>query len=182
MADQALKSMTVDEFLAWDDGSDTRYELADGVIRAMAPPSNAHGTIAGSASLSIGAALRSKRPCRFQPDAGVRIDETVWWQADLAVSCTPITAGGEIDQPCLIVEVLSPSTRMHDLGRKLVDYKSLPSVAEIWMVDSERRWVQHWRREASGWTGQDFVGSSAFDSPMLAARVTLDELYDGSGL
>ena len=30
MAEQAVKLMTVDEFLAWDDGTDTRYELADG--------------------------------------------------------------------------------------------------------------------------------------------------------
>ncbi|MFO1049748.1 MAG: Uma2 family endonuclease [Geminicoccaceae bacterium] len=182
MADQALQLMTVDEFLAWDDGTDTRYELSDGVVRAMSPPSNAHGTIAGNASLAIGTVLRSKRPCRFQPDAGVRIDQTTWWQADIAVRCSPITSGGEIDQPVLIVEVLSPSTRTHDLGEKLVDYKTLPSVTEIWMIDSVRRWVQHWRRDQSGWIGQDFVGSSAFDSPMLGARVTLDELYDGAEL
>ena len=30
--------MTVDEFLAWEDGTDTRYELVDGVAIAMAPP------------------------------------------------------------------------------------------------------------------------------------------------
>ena len=38
MAEHALQRMTVDEFLGWDDGTDMRHELADGVIRAMAPP------------------------------------------------------------------------------------------------------------------------------------------------
>ena len=85
------------------------------------------------------------------------------WQADLAVTCGP--AAREIIDPLLVIEVLSRSTRTHDLGQKLVDYKTLPSVIEIWMVDSERRWVQHWRRDPSGWLGQDFVGSAAFDSP-----------------
>jgi len=33
----AEKLMTVDEFLRWDDGTDTRYELVDGQIVAMAP-------------------------------------------------------------------------------------------------------------------------------------------------
>ena len=182
MAEQARKLMTVDEFLAWDDGTDTRYELAGGAVVAMAPPSNAHGTVAGNAGLIIGTALCSRRPCRVQTEPGIRVDEGTWWQADLAVTCTPITAGSEIDRPSLIVEVLSPGTRTHDLGRKLIDYKTLPSVAEIWMIDSERRWVQHWRREAGGWIGQDFVGSAGFDSPTLAERVTLDQLYADSGL
>ena len=182
MAEQALRFVIGDEFLAWDDGTDTRYELADGVVRAMAPPSNAHGTIGDNAVLTIGTALRPRRPCRSQSQAGIRVDHNTWWQADIAARCTPITPGGEIDQPVLIVEVLSPSTRTHDLGEKLVDYKTLPSVAEIWMIDSVRRWIQHWRREASSWIGQDFVGSSVFDSPILATRVTLDEFYDGTGL
>jgi Uma2 family endonuclease len=181
MAEQALKLMTVDEFLAWDDGTDTRYELADGAIRAMAPPTNVHGTIAGNAALLIGSALRGKRPCRIQPEAGVRIDQHTWWQADLAVTCTPVVPGSEIDRPVLIIEVLSPSTRVQDLGRKLVDYKGLPSVREIWMVDSERRWVQLWRRDGDDWAGQDLVGAATFDSATLGAVVELDELYADSG-
>ena len=48
MADQALKLMTVDEFLVWDDGTDTRYELDAGLVRVVANQSNAHGTIKAS--------------------------------------------------------------------------------------------------------------------------------------
>ena len=180
MADQALKLMTVDEFLAWDDGTDTRYELADGVVRAMAPPAGSHRTIVGSSSGILYIALGNRRPCRGEVEAGLRIDAQTMWQADLAVTCQP--AAREIADPLLVIEVLSPSTRTHDLGQKLVDYKTLPTISEIWMADSERRWVQHWRREQSGWIGQDFVGSSAFDSPILGTRVTLDQLYADSGL
>ena len=45
MAEPAEKRWTVEEFLAWDDGTDHRYELVDGEVVAMAPPSEAHGTI-----------------------------------------------------------------------------------------------------------------------------------------
>jgi Uma2 family endonuclease len=182
MAEQALKLMTVDEFLAWDDGTDTRHELVDGTIRAMAPPSNVHGTIVSKAAVLMGSALRAKRPCRSQSEAGVRIDQHTWWQADIAVTCTPVVPGSEIDRPILIAEVLSPSTRVQDLGRKLIDYKGLPSVREIWMIDSERRWVQFWRRNGDDWIGQDFVGAATFDSGTLGAVVELDELYAESGL
>ena len=38
MSEVALKGMTVDEFLQWEDGTDTRYELVNGFVVAMAPP------------------------------------------------------------------------------------------------------------------------------------------------
>jgi Uma2 family endonuclease len=182
MADRARRLMTVDEFLTWDDGTDTRYELVDGVIRAMAPPSNAHGTIVINIGTLLRTVLRDRRPCRPQAEAGIRIGDWTRWQADVAVTCTPITTGSEIDQPLLIVEVLSPGTRSHDLGRKLDDYKTLPSVREIWMVDCERRWVQVWLRNGDRWAAQDLVGSTRFDSGALDAAVALDDLYADSGL
>ena len=37
MAHVAEKLMTVAEFLNWDDGTDTRYELINGRLVAMAP-------------------------------------------------------------------------------------------------------------------------------------------------
>ena len=180
MAEQAVKLMTVDEFLTWDDGTDTRYELADGVIRAMAPPSGPHRTIVVNTSGILYNALIGGPPCRGEAESGLRINARTMWQADLAVTCQP--AALVIVDPSLVIEVLSPSTRTHDLGQKLVDNKTVPTVTEIWMIDSERRWVQHWRRDQSGWLGQDFVGSAAFDSAVLQVRVTLDQLYANSGL
>jgi Uma2 family endonuclease len=79
MAEQALKLMTVDEFLAWDDGTDTRYELADGVVRAMSPPGGPHRTIVGNTSGVLYNALSRRRPCRGEPEAGLRIDDRTMW-------------------------------------------------------------------------------------------------------
>jgi hypothetical protein len=42
MVDVAQKRMTVTEFLIWDDGTDTRYELIDGRPVAMAPVAASH--------------------------------------------------------------------------------------------------------------------------------------------
>src|SRR3954452_25315321 len=142
MGEHALKPMTVDEFLAWDDGTDIRHELANGVIRAMSPPAGPHAAVMVNAIIVVDGALRDRRPCRALAEAGVRIDEHTMWQADVAVTCKEITR--ETIDPLLVVEILSPSTRTHDLGRKLNDYKSLASVMEIWMIDSERPWAQLW--------------------------------------
>jgi Uma2 family endonuclease len=174
------KPMTVDEFMTWNDGTDTRYELDEGVPVAMSPPAGPHRTIVGNTGTLINNRLRHRAPCRAEHEAGILISAHTRWQADVAVTCLPPAA--DVEDPSLIVEVLSPTTRMHDLGRKLPDYQCLTTVREIWMVDSERRWVQHWRREAEHWVVQDFVGSSSFASEILDAEVPLDELYRNAGL
>ena len=56
MADAAEKLMTVAEFLEWDDGTDTRYELIDGRPVAMAPVAASHSIIVAN----LGHALKSR--------------------------------------------------------------------------------------------------------------------------
>ena len=72
------------------------------------------------------------------------------------MTCAPADAGRRyVAEPILIAEVLSPSTQLHDRGRKLDDYRQLPSVQEILLVASEQRRVQHWRRDGPRWIVED---------------------------
>jgi len=175
MTEAAEKLMTVDEFLRWDDGTDTPYELVDGRAAAMALPSGQHGTMVMNAGTLINNRLRSRAPCRAQAEAGIRVSDHRRWQADIAATCQPPAA--DVAEPILIVEVLSPPSRGRDLADKLPDYKSLSSVREIWLIDSERRWVQVWWREPEGWHGRDHAGGGTFRSEVLEGDVALDELY-----
>ncbi|HVH73345.1 MAG TPA: hypothetical protein VM755_00375 [Stellaceae bacterium] len=43
MAEPAISRMTLAEFLRWEDGTDTRWQLIDGVPVATAPPAVTHG-------------------------------------------------------------------------------------------------------------------------------------------
>jgi Uma2 family endonuclease len=123
MADVAEKRMTVAEFLTWNDGTDTRYELIDGRPVAMAPVAPSHSVIV----VNLGHALRSrpKAPCYAGSEAGVEHpgrDDT-FYEADVVVSCTPVAPGiPAIPDPVVVIEVLSPSTIEHDRGRKAYDY------------------------------------------------------------
>jgi len=63
--------MTLEEFLRWDDGTDTRYELIDGFPVAMAPPAEAHRIMALRLGSRIDAALAGRRPCNAQIEPGV---------------------------------------------------------------------------------------------------------------
>lgn len=176
------RRMTVTEFLAWDGGPEQRFELVDGVPVAMAPTRSFHGTIAANAGLEISRRLEPRPPCRAHAEAGVWISDENLWEADVAATCAPPENTAAIVDPFLIVEVLSPSTRTHDKGRKLGDYKELSSVREIWLIESEKRWVEVWQRTDDEWSARDYVARASFTSLTLGADVTLDQLYRNTTL
>ncbi|WP_207458305.1 Uma2 family endonuclease [Azospirillum sp. SYSU D00513] len=155
MSDPAFKRMSVDEFLLWEDGTTTRYELIDGVPVAMAPSHSAHQIIVGNAARHIGNALDARPPCRVQPEAGILKPDSVrsFFQADLAVTCKPHAFREHaIPDPVLVMEVLSRSTMDHDRRIKLPVHRSIPSLREIVLVDSESLFVEvHRRLDEARW-------------------------------
>src|SRR5947207_295668 len=140
MAEPAIRSMTLDEFLHWDDGTDTHYELIGGFPVAMAPPAAAHRMLTVRLVSRIDATLAARRPCNAQTDAGVtrtdRIDS--YFEADIVATCEPHEVGQQaLIEPFLIVEILSPSTERHDRRVKLPVYRQIGSVQEILFIDSD---------------------------------------------
>jgi Uma2 family endonuclease len=167
------------EFLDWDDGTDTLYELVEGRIVAMAATSDAHGTIV----INLGTELKQvlRRPCRVVGNAGIILPERDdrYYIADLAVACDqPASQRPYLPEPRLIVEVLSRSTAAHDQGVKGEDYRQLPSVQEILFVSSERRRVVRVRREADHWVIEDFIGDASIRLVSVDATVSLSAIYD----
>lgn len=180
MAEPARRRMTVEEFLAFEDGTDTRHELVGGELVAMAAASPTHGALIVNAA----AILRSLLPagCRAMSQVTVTLSATDAFVPDLVVTCR-----GELDQraitdPVLVVEILSPSTRSFDLGEKADRYSQLPSCREIWLVDSTRPWLRLWRRAGDLWTVTLPITQGSFRSEVLGAEVPVAELYRGSDL
>jgi Uma2 family endonuclease len=183
MADAAEKRMTVAEFLSWDDGTDTRYELVRGKIVAMPPPSAKHSVIASK----IGGALEAdlKRPCYVGMNAGVvRPDrDDTFYEADLVVSCTSLEADmTTIPQPTVVIDVLSPTTAEHDRGGKLYDYRRIPSVQEIVLMSSEQRHVEVWRRRGAKWEVEDLIGDAEVELEAVGVRIPFAAIYADSGI
>ena len=183
MTDAAPKLMTVAEFLEWDDGIDTRYELVYGRVVAMAPASPNHSVIA---SKIVGALeSRLKSPCYVGIEAGVvRPDrDDTFYEADVVVSRTPLGPGmAVIPDPVVVIEVLSPSTLEHDRGRKAYDYRRTESVQEIVLVSSEQRHVVIWRRRGAKWEVEDLIGDAALELEAVAVSIPLAAIYADSGV
>lgn len=189
MAQPAVRALTLEEFLDWDSGDDRRYELVDGVPVAMAAPSPAHQIIAVNLGRRLAEALDARPPCSARADAPIAVvdrDDTCH-VADLAVTCRPHEPGQRLTpDPLVIVEILSPSTENRDRKVKLPDYRAIPSVAEIVLVDQQQRYCEVHRRLDDGRWLTDLLRrgesrlrleSIGFDQPLSAiyANVSFEE-------
>ena len=157
----ALKLMTVEEFLPWAEGKEGRWELHDGVpvmISSaepvlMSPERAVHIRTKFRAAKALdGAVAAAGLPCEvFTDGMAIRIDARTTYEPDASVACgSPVPPDAiEIDNPVIVVEVLSQSTAAIDHGRKLSGYFSLPSVQHYLILDPDRRVVIHHKRGAS---------------------------------
>ncbi len=101
---------------------------------------------------------------------------------DAGVQCGPIDEDGtHSTHPRVVFEVLSDSTRYFDLLRQLDDYKTIPGLAHIILVNPDAAEVIHWTRPAGdAWQRADLFGRDAvlhLDDPALT--LPLADLYDG---
>jgi Uma2 family endonuclease len=183
MPEPAVRAMSVDDFLRWEDGTDTRYELVGGWVVAMAPPAASHSLLAIALGGEIRSALRQRRPCRAYGEAGIAVPDRAdtYYVADLAVSCTPLEPGDRfIREPVLIVEILSRSTAAFDRQTKVADYRRIPSVQEILLIDSGSVFAEVLRRDGDRWITEIVQGPAAILSHgSVALRIPMTELYEG---
>jgi len=185
MADRAriFRPMTAEQFFAFRGEEGVRYELVGGVpVRAVTGASRRHDLILVNALTSLHAQFRGK-PCRASTDdIAIVVPNGNVRRPDVSVDC-----GGLDDRdqqardPRLAIEVLSASTRGIDLVRKLEEYKAVPSLADMLLVEPEAPRALLWRREeeAAAWSLEELAGlEGGFDLPAIGARLAMAELYD----
>jgi Uma2 family endonuclease len=153
----AYKLLTVEEFLDACPRDQRHYQLFDGIIVAMAPPADRHQRIAGMLGGLLFNAVQSKLPgCAVLIQAGIApqgVRGRDHFETDITVSCEPQSDDhrGLVQEPLLIVEILSPGTDRDDVYIKLPAYQRISSLREILYVETERIGAAVYRRSATGW-------------------------------
>ena len=172
--------MTTDEFIAWamERPETEHYELVAGEVVAMSPERLGHARVKARAWRTLADAIEAAGlGCEALPDGmSVEIDETTVYEPDALVRCGEPLSGDavKLSDPIIVVEVLSPSTRAHDLGAKLADYMTLPSLRHYLILDTARRTVIHHRREEIDRIETRILrdGALTLDPPGLAVEVS----------
>jgi Uma2 family endonuclease len=169
------------EFLRWIETQTLRHELVDGVPVAMAGARRRHDQIVVNATAALHRQLRGT-PCRaFSADTAVLIPSGNVRYADAGVDCGAfLEETNHADQPAVVLEVLSPSTRQFDLIGKLEEYKTVPSLRHIVLINPDEPQAIHWTRTGDVWTSRALRGldaAIAFNHPSLT--VLLADLFEG---
>ena len=125
---------------------DVRVELIDGVIYVMAAPSVRHQVIVSRLCMMLTDFVdKNNGPCLVVPaPLDVQLDKSndSKIQPDISIICDrdKIKKNKCWGAPDLVVEVLSPSTKKHDMLTKLRKY-CFAGVREYWMIDADSNQV-----------------------------------------
>jgi Uma2 family endonuclease len=169
-------------FLAWVQGQEGRYELADGRVVMMVGASRAHGLIVGNLFWVIRGQLDPQRwsvIAEFGLDAG---PQTLRYP-DIVVDRAG-GAGGDYTatEPVMLAEVLSPTTEAVDLGDKAAEYLKLPSLMAYLILAQDRCKAWLWVRGKDGFgAGPDVVAGldKIIQVGALNLNLPLAALYAG---
>ena len=179
-----MELVPVGEYLASELTSPQKHEYLGGVVYAMSGARNAHNQIATNAVIALGSQLRGQRCRVFNSDTKIRIrlpHHLRFYYPDLSVVCRPNPPDDSFqDEPVVLVEVLSRSTRRLDEGEKKEAYLAIPSLCVLLLVEQERSTVQAFRRTDQGFVREVFQGmQGVIPLPEVGAELALTELYEG---
>lgn len=185
------KRLTFEEYLAYDDGTDTRYELVDGELIPMSLGSGQHGGVAEFINICF-----SEEILRLKLDwtskqmvVGVRSPRAGRWDTsripDVVVLSLPQwrelrnrEAVIELNEPppLLVVEVVSESTKTVDYRAKRVEYNIL-NIPEYWIVDLLTNKVTVFTLIEELYEPVEFVGSVQIQSQIFPElKLTVEQV------
>jgi Uma2 family endonuclease len=118
MSDLAVAYVSEDEYVAFELAADSKHEFVDGVVRAMTGASIRHNRVALNLAVSLRRAA-GDGPCEVSMEGvRLRINQKRHYYPDVMVCCDEPQDSHSQSTPCLIAEVLSPTTSPIDWREK----------------------------------------------------------------
>lgn len=175
------KPMTQEEFFAWGENQEGRYEF-DGIQPVgMVGGSMNHGLIADNIRFELKRRLRGG-PCRpVGPDGGgVETIGGAVRYPEAAVTCSRFAGGARlIPNPVVVFEVLSPSTRRIDQVFKLREYHAVPTIKRYILVEQTGMALTvHARGNLEPWMTTVQGEGDTLDLPEIGIELPVAAIYD----
>lgn len=175
--------MSVDEYLAGEVQSQVKHEYVGGAIYAMVGGRNAHNLIATNSLVALGKRLSGKPRRPFNSDTKIRIhlpSGIRFYYPDVSVICHQNPQKDLFqDEPAVIIEVLSRSTRRIDEGEKKEAYLTIQSLTDYILVEQESPTITVWRRSGSTFEATVYHGlDSAVPLDEIGVALPLSEVFD----
>jgi Uma2 family endonuclease len=175
--------LTPAEYLDWEEKQNLRYEYLNGEVYAMTGGSVNHGRIAANFIATLIPHLRGGG-CRVQTsDVKVQIaNSNDYIYPDVSVTCDDRdkTATKFIAHPCLIIEVLSPSTAAYDRRDKFNLYRCSDSLQDYVFVDTQKIEIDIYSKNDRGrWEILSYVAGDIVDLKSIDLTFPIEQVFEG---
>lgn len=183
-AAKKLQHVSVEEYLAGELTSPVKHEYLGGIVYAMAGARNVHNIVATNILGTLHGRLRGKKCRPFNSDTKIRVRLSThlrFYYPDCSVICRPNSQDDSFqDDPAVIFEVISQSTRRIDTGEKKDAYLTIPSLSAYVLVEQESAAAVVYRRTDEGFVAELYDGMDAvIPLPEIDAELPLAEVYSG---
>ena len=187
MSALSKNKLTIEEYLQGEEFADTRHEFIAGDAYAMAGATERHNRISGNVFFQLRSRARGSDCGVFMSDMKLRTEtdntsDTCFYYPDVMLSCdTDDDHPLYKTSPCLIAEVLSPSTETIDRREKLLVYKNIPSLKYYLLVSLMQESVEYYQKNQQGKWDNYIVGKNDvinIHCDDYLASLCLDEIYE----
>lgn len=172
------KSMSLDEFLAWEERQELRFEFDGFQPMAMAGGTAAHSAIQRNLLFSLTGRLRGK-PCQVHgSELKIQVAGRIRYPEAFVV-CTPVPPRSTVvADPVVVFEVLSDGTANDDLVLKNAEYRATSSIRRYVVLQQTHAGATVFTRKGEDWTAEPLSGPEAvLRMPEIGVDIPLPELY-----
>jgi Uma2 family endonuclease len=185
MADAAIRGrMSYEAYLALEARSDVKLEYVDGWVVAMTGGTPTHARLAGRLTRILGDQLDGTPCVPYSADLKVHVAQANRsTYADVTVVCgepKPSSVDrNAIENPVVLVEVLSSGTESDDRGAKWRDYQRLASLKHYVLVSQAERRIEVYSRQRGGWRYAEAAGQGSIALDAVGIELDVAAIYRG---
>ncbi|TAF05512.1 MAG: Uma2 family endonuclease [Nostocales cyanobacterium] len=182
IANPSYNYISPEEYLELEETSSIKHEYRQGQVYAMAGASNTHVVITLNIASMLRNHLRGSGCQAYISDTKAHIETMdIYYYPDVIVSCDQRDKAFNnfLRYPCLIIEVLSPTTEAFDRGDKFADYRNLESLQEYVLVSQNKINVDVFRRNSEGqWVFYSYRKGENINLASVDFQCSLNDVYE----
>jgi Uma2 family endonuclease len=179
MSAMSHQPMTLADFLIWEERQGPRYEFDGRSAHAMTGGTYEHDTITFNVRRALDRLLDGGacRPCG--PNLKIIVQGKVRYP-DCLVTCSPIQRGATvIDDPVVVIEVISEDSARTDRIEKVREYQATASIQRYIIVEQRGIGALVLARDGERWLATAATTGDVLAMPEIGIDVPLVEFYTG---
>ena len=178
LVEENKKFANDEEYFLYEEGSELKHELINGNLYEMSGSSKYHHKISGLFFMMLTSFLNNKKYEGYYEGFKVRTPDGNYFYPDIFV-CNTNSRKYFSDEPILIIEILSESTRKFDLTDKFIQYQKIATLQYYLCAEPEQQVIIFYFKTESGeWMTETFTkDESIINLPALGISFPVKDVY-----